>query len=215
MILTGDRVAPEKADFSTVLRRPQQSRQQRREVVMPRWPVPVDRKRTCPTCGAMFLRAYTHPKQRFCSKPCADADNEPREIEYVEDEHTGCFVVTSHKLHNTGYPRLRSVPMHRALYEQKFGPIPSGLVVRHKCDNRACINMEHLELGTPEDNWRDMFTRGRNARGECVGSAKLTEEDVREIRASRDRQIDIASRFHIRQGHVTKIKSRQLWRHVR
>lgn len=59
-----------------------------------------------------------------------------------------------------------------------------GLVVRHKCDNPSCINPEHLCIGTQADNIRDMMERNRGfwLSREKHGMAKLTEEQVREIR---------------------------------
>lgn len=53
----------------------------------------------------------------------------------------------------------------------------AGLVVRHRCDNRACIRGDHLELGTQQDNVRDMIERGRQGFKHA-----LTEDEVREIR---------------------------------
>lgn len=65
---------------------------------------------------------------------------------------------------------------HRRVYERVHGPIPAGLEVCHTCDNRRCINTEHMFLGTRSDNMRDMARKGRG------NTTKLTPEQVREIR---------------------------------
>lgn len=51
--------------------------------------------------------------------------------------------------------------VHRVSYIENFGPIPDGMVVRHKCDRRRCFAPHHLELGTLKQNWRDAVERGR------------------------------------------------------
>jgi len=106
-------------------------------------------------------------------------------ILYIKNKK-GCHVCISHPLDDDGYPIVwvppnSTIRLHRLIYMKYYGPIPQGMVVRHKCDNRLCINPEHLELGTPEDNVRDMVRRLRHARGTLKGGTKLTEEDVEEI----------------------------------
>lgn len=71
----------------------------------------------------------------------------------------------------------------RVSYEMAYGRIPAGLMVRHKCDNPACVRPEHLELGTHDDNMRDMRERHRSASGERHSQARLTMVRVRDIRA--------------------------------
>lgn len=100
-----------------------------------------------------------------------------------------CIIWFGNKDSN-GYGRIRwagkrGYPAHRLAYELKHGPIPDGLVVRHKCDVCACINVDHLELGTQKDNVQDSVKRGRaiRAKGETHGRAKLTQAQVDEIRA--------------------------------
>lgn len=52
---------------------------------------------------------------------------------------------------------------HKWVWIQANGPIPDGMVVMHSCDNRGCINLEHLSLGTQKDNIHDMYRKGRAA----------------------------------------------------
>lgn len=71
-----------------------------------------------------------------------------------------------------------------ASYELHNGPIPAGLQILHNCDNPPCVNPAHLFLGTHQDNMDDKRKRGRQAKGEKNGWAKLTEEQVTEIRCT-------------------------------
>ena len=76
----------------------------------------------------------------------------------------------------------QSYKAHRVAYTVAYGPIPEGLVVRHRCDTPACCNPNHLVLGTHADNVRDRVARGRSAVGPRNGRAKLTPEQVATIR---------------------------------
>lgn len=108
--------------------------------------------------------------------------------------------------------------VHRLEYEKHHGPIPKGMVVRHRCDNPACYNIEHLEIGTQKENMRDMWERGRavnNApKGERQHKAVLTEELVHYIRASPLSGDKLALELNINKSTVNRVRSRKTWRHV-
>lgn len=101
---------------------------------------------------------------------------------------------------------------HRWLYEHVNGKLSDGLVVRHTCDNPACVNIEHLEVGTQQDNINDKVRRGRQLRGENHGRALLTREDVERIRESNETHRELANRFSVSEGCINNIKLRRTWK---
>lgn len=83
----------------------------------------------------------------------------------------------------------KNIPCHRKAYELFYKmSIPEGMCVCHHCDNPPCCNPYHLFLGTVQDNVNDRESKGRNkmphSKGEDHGNHKLTENEVRQIRAS-------------------------------
>ena len=108
-------------------------------------------------------------------------------------------------LNTKGYGVLHRRPLQlratRVVWEECFGPIPDGLCVLHRCDNPPCVNPEHLFLGTKGDNNRDAAAKGRSR-----GKARLTPDQVREIRASDETQQSLGDRFGISQSSVSYIQ---------
>lgn len=101
------------------------------------------------------------------------------------------------------------------------GPIPPGLFVCHTCDNGACVDPLHMFLGTSADNTRDRLLKGRGPilkhSGELHHHAKLTAQDVREIRqlvAAGLSHAKTARRFGVAKQTVTKIVLGQAWKSV-
>ena len=121
-----------------------------------------------------------------------------------------------------GYGQLtmkgKSYSAHRLSWSIENGDIPTGLCVLHKCDNRKCINPDHLFIGTHKDNSIDMSNKGRGSlkRGEKHPSAKLKEEDVKEIfnLSGQLSQREIAKKFNVTQGLIVNILNHRSWRTV-
>lgn len=120
-----------------------------------------------------------------------------------------------------GYPRIY-LPTQRVrttvvrfLWMLAHGPIPHGLVIRHDCDNRLCVNIDHCQLGTVADNIADRVARGRNACGANNGKTKLTEENVREIRASRESCTILAARLNVYPSTISDARNGTCWKHVK
>ena len=106
---------------------------------------------------------------------------------------------------------------HRVAYELAHGPVPAGMVIRHRCDQPLCVRSEHLVAGSQRDNIADAVRRGRKAIGERHPHAKLTAEDVREIRARRAAGASCAalsSAFGVNTASISAVATRRLWRHV-
>jgi hypothetical protein len=85
-----------------------------------------------------------------------------------------------------GYGMAYGYLAHRLAWEFEHCPVPAGLCVLHRCDNRRCVRPDHLFLGTNTDNMQDTVSKRRAAgqrRGQQHPSAKLTDSDLAEIRA--------------------------------
>lgn len=195
----------------------------------------------CQQCGKAFF-AYPYEirdGRKTCSKACGykSRATNPYDLWKQVDTSGGpesCWEWQGRT--NFGYGIVmihgRNIRVHRLSYELVNGPIPDGLMVRHKCDNRRCVNPDHLEVGTHQDNMDDMMERGRKpmgelhhtvarpetvVRGERNGRAKLTDDAVRSIhRMVRDGMTisAIARHFNVSRSLVRKVRDGEVWRHV-
>ncbi len=105
---------------------------------------------------------------------------------------------------------------HRVAYTLTFGEIPVGLCVLHKCDNRKCVNPNHLFLGTIQDNNRDKCAKNRQSKGENSGRSKLKVEDVLNIRRLHSSEgysiARLAKQFNISSSHTSDITKEKYWK---
>lgn len=119
----------------------------------------------------------------------------------------GAFTV----LQNHFMPHRFSWILHR-------GPIPEKYWVLHKCDNRLCVNPDHLFIGDLRMNVADMMTKQRQAKGERTGNCKLTEEQVKEIRSLHvPRKMGVrplSRKFNCSPSVIHQIVKYKTWRHI-
>ena len=106
---------------------------------------------------------------------------------------------------------------HRVAYTLFVGEIPDGLCVCHRCDNRGCVNPDHLFLGTVADNNKDKERKGRAyyLKGENHGSAKLTQGQVDQIRielAEGVSQRVLAKKYNVSWPSISYIKTGKTWK---
>lgn len=115
----------------------------------------------------------------------------------------------------------RMVLTHRLSWELHRGPIEDGLFVLHKCDIRACVNPDHLFLGTQDDNIKDMDSKARrrtvSPRGDKNPRAKLTEAQATEIIALSKQgtsERKLAERFRVSRAAIRFVLSGRTWKCV-
>jgi len=147
------------------------------------------------------------PKERFAAK-------------WKLDEATGCWVWTAGMQLN-GYGRFKlpgkNATAHRASWELHHGPIAKGMFVLHRCDRPACVNPEHLRLGTHAENMADMRAKQRQNRGARQHAAKLTEAMVYGIRAMLKHgasQEECGQIFGVNRSTIQDIEVRSSWHHL-
>ena len=140
------------------------------------------------------------------------------------EKTAGCWEWRGRRHQGYGVYTIQNVPRkaHRLLYLLEKGPIPKGMFVCHTCDNRGCVNPDHLYVGTHADNTRDAIERkrfrGGTARGARHANTRLTEDQVKEIRAAYAAggvsQPQLARKYALSTGTISCIIYRRCWKHV-
>jgi hypothetical protein len=131
----------------------------------------------------------------------------------IPEPNSGCWLWTSGSINSSGYPFVGKVAAHRCAWLAFRGPIPPGAHVLHRCDNRLCVNPDHLFLGDNAANVADRVAKGRSAdmRGERNSNAKLTPADVLAIHRDMRPHRTVAKTYGITGKTVKSIRTRRLW----
>ena len=167
--------------------------------------------RTCPKCGKTGDSGMgTHI--RFCT-----VDQLAKFMSKVVKAESGCWLWQGAKnQYGYGlatYEGKKNQTAHRLSYRIHKGEIQPGLLALHTCDTPACVNPEHLFLGSNKDNMDDCRAKGRVGRT----GAKFTPEDVIAIRAAKAEGKtlkEVAAQFDTTYLTVWVICQRRTWKNV-
>ena len=145
-----------------------------------------------------------------------DAKNIARFLSKVE-KTDGCWFWMA-GLNRTGYGQFaaagKNIRAHRYSYEFHKGLIPKDMLVMHSCDQRNCVNPDHLALGTDADNVHDAMQKNRHQKGESNGKCKLKESQVLEILSGDEPTDFFVEKFNISKEQVCKIRAGKQWKHL-
>ena len=130
-------------------------------------------------------------------------------------EWTACIL-------STGYGQFSAhggcYSTHRVSFSLMIGPIPKGLCVLHRCDNRRCVNPSHLWAGTHADNGDDCTEKGRRLKGSSHQNSKLTERQVMDIRLAycpyKITHRCLGKKYGVDASLVWQIVNYKIWKHI-
>lgn len=176
--------------------------------------------RCCKRCGTGYVGKGI--KREYCSTKC-------KLLGEIKKTKSGCWEWLG-DLHPNGYgytteyETRKRTHVHRLSFKIFKENIPKGLYVCHHCDNRKCINPDHLFIGTAKENMQDAKIKGRMdhvklyaVKGEKNPNSKIKEDDVINIRkeiSEGKRCTVLAREYGLSSTVIYKIRDRESWKHV-
>lgn len=137
----------------------------------------------------------------------------------AQADDSGCWLWTASK-NNMGYGQFGVKTgdgmrkSHRVAWELSRGPVPDGQCVLHRCDRPACVNPDHLFLGTKRENTLDMFAKKRDGMRLARALTVAQVADIRRRAGSGETQASICADFSMARGSITKIVNRRTYKDV-
>lgn len=175
------------------------------------WALRIQKKNTrkCAYCGKPFV-ARKHPTSIYCGHSCANLARPKKpfnpetfwsKVDCQGPDDCWLWQAGTHNGYGAFYFRGQNKPAHCVAYILTFGKIPKDKLLRHTCDNRLCVNPNHLIPGTHWDNMHDMAEHRRRKRG-------LSPDEVAAIRVQAKQRVPyrtIAKNFGVSEPTISNI----------
>ncbi len=182
---------------------------------------------TC-KCGKVFhVIPYRVKTAKYCSMNCPSRRKQTSQEEFLSkvypEPNTGCWLWSGAYHYIGGHGSINAKNhngfawAHRFSYFIHKGDFDRTKLICHTCDNPACVNPDHLYIGTTKTNSDDKVSRNRQMRGEKYPLSKLKESDIISIRSLNNsgiQQKDICKEFGLSSAMVSLIVNRKRWAHI-
>lgn len=167
------------------------------------------------SCGCLHAEYSKSPKGYERGKSRIERFEE----RYIPEPNSGCWLWLGPMNPSNGYGRFylnekEVVYAHNFSFKHHKGKIPKGLMLRHTCDIKLCVNPDHVILGTAKQNSQDAVERGQHRSGTRHGMCKLSEIEVIDIFVSEESIAEIAEHFAVSRMHVQRIKEKKVWKEL-